>query len=104
MYKIRIVAYLNTVLAEKVSAIRTDIASPLAARNSDTKSSAGDKHEVGRAMIQQELDQQEARLIKLQAQQQELARVLLERIYDRAAFGCLVTTDQGSYFIPIGLG
>jgi len=104
VYKNRIVAYLNTVLAEKVSAIRTDIASPLAARNSDTKSSAGDKHEVGRAMIQQELDQQEARLIKLQAQQQELARVPLERIYDRVAFGCLVTTDQGSYFIAIGLG
>ena len=30
--------------------------------------------------------------------------LVLERIYDRAALGCLVTTDQGSYFIAIGLG
>ena len=84
--------------------IQADLASTLNARNSDTKSSAGDKHEVGRAMVQQELDQQEAQLAKLQALQQELARVPLGRVYEQAAFGSLVTTDQGTYFIAIGLG
>jgi transcription elongation GreA/GreB family factor len=91
-------------LSEKVSAIRSDIASTLVARNSDTKSSAGDKHEVGRAMIQQELDQQEAQLAKLQALRQELERVPLNRTFDHVAFGSLVTTDQGVFFIAIGLG
>ena len=41
-----------------------DIASTLHARNSDTKSSAGDNHEVGRAMVQQELDRSEIQRAK----------------------------------------
>jgi transcription elongation GreA/GreB family factor len=102
--KQQLLSHLQVLLREKASAIRSDIASTLAARNSDTKSSAGDKHEVGRAMIQQELDQQEAQLAKTEAMQHELARVPLERSYDRVAFGSLVTTDQGTYFISIGLG
>jgi transcription elongation GreA/GreB family factor len=36
--------------------------------------------------------------------QQELRSVPLDRAYDRAAFGALVSTDQGRYFIAIGLG
>lgn len=104
MNKPELLAHLNTLLAGRASLIEADIASTLAARNSDTKSSAGDKHEVGRAMVQQELDQQEAQLAKLQALQQELARVPLDRAFDRVAFGALVSTDQGSYFIAIGLG
>jgi transcription elongation GreA/GreB family factor len=80
------------------------IATTYAARNEDTKSSAGDKHEVGRAMVQQELDKQEAQLAKLQVQQQELSRIPLERIFDRVAFGSLVRTDKGDYLIAIGLG
>ncbi|MEO8068427.1 MAG: hypothetical protein ABI599_12095 [Flavobacteriales bacterium] len=104
MHKPDLIAHLEALLAEKVSAIQAEIASTLNARNSDTKSSAGDKHEVGRAMIQQELDHQEAQLAKLHALRQELARVPLDRVYDHVAFGGLVTTDQGSYFVAIGLG
>lgn len=102
--KPQLLSHLQAQLAEKTSAIQADIASTLSARNTDTKSSAGDKHEVGRAMIQQELDQQEAQLAKLHALQQELARVPMQRIFDHVAFGSLVTTDQGLYFIAIGLG
>ena len=104
MNKPELLAHLNTLLAGRASLIEAEIASTLAARNSDTKSSAGDKHEVGRAMIQQELDQQEAQLAKLQALQQELARVPVDRAFDRVAFGALVSTDQGRYFVAIGLG
>lgn len=80
------------------------ITSTRAAFASDTKSSAGDKHEVGRAMVQQELDKLEEQRAKLRALQQELGRVPLDRVYDRVGFGALVSTDQGSYFIAIGLG
>ena len=104
MNKPQLIAHLHALLAQKVSSIQADIASTLSARNSDTKSSAGDKHEVGRAMVQQELDQQEAQLAKLQSLLEELARVPMDRVYDRVGFGSLVATDQGSYFIAIGLG
>jgi transcription elongation GreA/GreB family factor len=104
MHKPALMAHLNGLLATKAHDLQTELAATLEARNSDTKSSAGDKHEVGRAMVQQELDQLETQLSKVQAMQQELARVPLERKYEQAGFGSLVTTDQGHYFIAIGLG
>jgi transcription elongation GreA/GreB family factor len=104
MHKSALIAHLNALLASKAKNLAQEIASTLEARNSDTKSSAGDKHEVGRAMVQQELDQLETQLAKVQVMLQELERVPLERVYDRVAFGSLVTTDQGRYFIAIGLG
>ncbi len=102
--KTTLIAHLRTTLLERVAATEVELASTLAARNSDTKSSAGDKHEVGRAMVQQELDQLEAQLAKTRALLQELDRVPLERNFDHVAFGSFVSTDQGSYFIAIGLG
>lgn len=55
-------------------------------------------------MIQQELDKQEAQLLKLEDPLSELDRVPLDRKFDRVAFGSLVKTDQGEYLIAIGLG
>ena len=79
MQKPALIAHLNAMLAAKASNLATEIAATLEARNTDTKSSAGDKHEVGRAMVQQELDQLETQLAKVQVMQQELARVPLGR-------------------------
>jgi len=96
--------HLQGLLQEKVDAAQREIISTRDSFTSDTKSSAGDKHEVGRAMVQQELDKLEEQHAKLIALQQELARVPLERTFDHVAFGSLVTTDQGTYFVAIGLG
>jgi transcription elongation GreA/GreB family factor len=99
-----LLGYLQELLKERIARLDADIASTLNARNSDTKSSAGDKHEVGRAMVQQELDHQEMQRTNLLAQQQELGRVPLDRTFDRVGFGSFVTTSAGLYFIAIGLG
>ncbi len=102
--KAQLLHHLQGLLQEKVNAAQMEIASTRGSFTSDTKSSAGDKHEVGRAMVQQELDKLEEQHAKLITLQQELARVPLERIFDRVAFGSLVSTDQGAYFVAIGLG
>lgn len=104
MNKAELLTHLRTTLLERVVATEVELASTVDARNSDTKSSAGDKHEVGRAMVQQELDQLEGQLAKTRALLQELDCIPLERVYDHVAFGSLVITDQGSYFIAIGMG
>ena len=96
--------HLQALLQEKVNAAQLEITSTRGSFTSDTKSSAGDKHEVGRAMVQQELDKLEDQHAKLMALQHELARVPLERTFDHVAFGSLVETDQGTYFVAIGLG
>lgn len=104
MNKHHLVQHLNAYLSDKAVAVRAEITATRDTFTSDTKSSAGDKHEVGRAMTQQELDKLEDQLAKLTAQRQELARVPLERVFDRVAFGSLVRTDAGIYFVAIGLG
>lgn len=104
MDKAAVIAQLRTVLEQRAAALQAELSATLEARNSDTKSSAGDKHEVGRAMVQQELDQLEGRLAGIRSMQQELARVPMDRVHEQVAFGSLVTTDQGTYFIAIGLG
>ncbi len=102
--KPQLIQHLRSLLQGRIEEAQAAIASTYAARNEDTKSSAGDKHEVGRAMVQQELDKQEAQLAKLQDLQQELARIPMDRTFDRAAFGSLVRSDAGDYLIAIGLG
>lgn len=98
------VRHLGSMLQGKLDALNMELSATLEARNSDGKSSAGDKHEVGRAMVQQELDKLEEQRAKLIALQQELDRVPQDRVYDRGAFGSLVTTTNGTYFIAVGLG
>lgn len=104
MNRTELISTLRLLLQNRIEEAQAAIASTYAARNEDTKSSAGDKHEVGRAMIQQELDKQEAQLSKLQESLNALARVPLDRKFDQVAFGSLVRTDQGDYLIAIGLG
>ena len=104
MNKSDVLHHLKSLLQEKVTAAQQEIMSTRASFTSDTKSSAGDKHEVGRAMVQQELDKLDDQHAKLIVLQQELARVPLDRTFDHVAFGSLVETDQGTYFVAIGLG
>ena len=104
MNKAALVTHLTDLLEQRAASLQAELSATLEARNSDTKSSAGDKHEVGRAMMQQELDQLEGRLASVRAMQQELTRVPMDRLHEHVAFGSLVTTDQGTYFIAIGLG
>ena len=104
MNKSDLLKHLRALLLEKGDSVQQEIESTRRSFTIDTKSSAGDKHEVGRSMVQQELDKLEEQRAKLIVLQQELARVPLERVFDRVAFGSLVETDHGTYFVAIGLG
>ncbi len=104
MNKETLVLYLRSVLQEKIGWLKDRIASIKVARDSDTKSSAGDKHEVGREMAQQELETQEAQLAKTQKLLHSLSGIDMGGRNDRVSFGSLVFSSQGIYFIAIGLG
>jgi transcription elongation GreA/GreB family factor len=96
--------HLRATLRRQLDDGAAEVAATRASFASDTKSSAGDKHEVGRAMIQQELDKLEARQERLEAQLRELDRIPEQASTAQVAHGSVVNTDQGSYFIAIGLG
>ncbi len=72
--------------------------------NEETKSSAGDKHETGRAMMQLEQEKLALQLVEVQQLQQVLERIQLEGLPPGIGEGSLVLTGQGNYFIAISAG
>lgn len=78
-----------------------------AARDSsteDTKSSAGDKYETGRAMMQQDIDRQTLQLGEAQKLKTFLERMQPEHSGETVQNGSLAFTDQGIFYIAISLG
>ena len=72
--------------------------------NEETKSSAGDKYETGRAMAQLEIEKGSS-----QWAEAEKLKAALEQLRDparpeQASRGSLVYTDQGNYFLSIPAG
>lgn len=71
---------------------------------SETKSSAGDKHETGRAMLQLEREKAGRQLAEIQSLKAQLSKVDIERSSDLIGTGSLVYTSGLNYFIAISAG
>lgn len=101
--KAKLAQHLKEGILEKIQELSGQINGLEESRNSESKSTAGDKHEVGRAMAQTELDNLSKRLIELKEQANSLKNVPLEK----SAFvqtGSLVETTSGVYFMAMGIG
>ena len=72
--------------------------------NSETKSSAGDKYETGRAMAQEERNRNAVQLQQALQLQGELARISPELASDAVRPGALVHTSIGRFYISISAG
>jgi hypothetical protein len=74
------------------------------AQNDDTKSSAGDKYETGRAMMQQEKDRNTIQLNEANKLMVALNLVSTKGTSKIAENGSLVITDNGKFYIAISAG
>ena len=102
--KRRILDHLNFMLSEKIESLQTIITSAKESRDSETKSSVGDKYETSRTMAQIEIQKNETQLQKTRMLQKELSKIEINKIFDVVEFGSLVLTNQEHYFISLGLG
>ncbi len=89
---------------QKIAVAERSIASAKESRDNDTKSSAGDKYETGREMMQAEINKSEAQLNVALQLKEDLQRINLDRTYSFVEQGSLVVTNLGKYFISIGIG
>ncbi|NEV92967.1 hypothetical protein G3567_02250 [Psychroflexus sp. YR1-1] len=71
---------------------------------SETKSSAGDKHETGRAMLQLEREKAGHQLAEIEKLSGALSKINTEERPGKVAVGSLVFTSKALYFISISLG
>jgi len=71
---------------------------------SETKSSAGDKHETGRAMLQLEREKAGHQLAEIEKTKAILNKVNIAANHNSVALGSVVFTSQFNYFIAISAG
>ncbi len=94
------VAHVNT----RLQTIQTIISSHQKALSSETKSSAGDKHETGRAMLQLEMEKAGQQLAAVQQMQQTLAKINSSKPSTKIALGSVIKTSSAYYFLSISAG
>ncbi|NVO30533.1 3-oxoacyl-ACP synthase [Hymenobacter lapidiphilus] len=89
---------------DRLATIQTAINAAQESANSETKSSAGDKYETGRAMAQNERDRN---LVQLQQARQllaEIQRINPDLPCDAVRPGALVNTSMGWFYLGISAG
>lgn len=74
------------------------------ALTSETKSSAGDKHETGRAMLQLEREKLGQQLLEVERMDIILSRISISLKTNAVVLGSLVRTSKRNYFLAISAG
>jgi hypothetical protein len=84
--------------------IENVISSNQKALQSETKSSAGDKHETGRAMLQLEMEKAGQQLAGIVQLKEILVKMDISKTSKNACLGSLVLTEKACYFLSISAG
>ena len=102
--KQRLYEFCKSFIENRLMRINSNIDSLQEALTSETKSSAGDKHETGRAMIQLEREKLGNQLAEAQLLQELFKKIPPNKKTSIVGLGSLVITDQQNYYIGISAG
>ena len=83
---------------KRLHTVEAIISSNQKSLQSETKSSAGDKHETGRAMLQLEMEKASQQLEGISTMNQILSKI------DIAHLGSVIFTEKANYFLSISAG
>ncbi|QLG45435.1 GreA/GreB family elongation factor [Costertonia aggregata] len=96
--------FCKDVVEQRIYRIQKNIKEVQESLGSETKSSAGDKHETGRAMLQLEREKLGQQLAEAEKMQRVLYKVPLESSSKIVGLGSLVQTENLAYYIAISAG
>ena len=102
--KQQLYAFCKVFIGKRLERINSNIDSLQEALTSETKSSAGDKHETGRAMIQLEREKLGNQLAEAQLLQELFKKIPQQASLSKVGLGSVVFTDQQNYYIGISAG
>ncbi|MBL4905322.1 MAG: 3-oxoacyl-ACP synthase [Flavobacteriaceae bacterium] len=91
-------------IADRLHTIQYAISENQKALHSETKSSAGDKHETGRAMLQLEMEKAGQQLSGILQMKETIAKINPSKSSDIAHLGSIIFTSNVNYFIAISAG
>ena len=89
---------------EKLEIAQKALNSAREATHTESKSTAGDKHETGRAMMQLEQEKAHGRLAEASKLLRILDSINPNETSEVVGSGSLVQTSQGFFYLAIGLG
>ncbi len=89
---------------KQIATVEEIVLSNQKALQSETKSSAGDKHETGRAMLQLEIEKASQQLEGINKMSESLAKIDVFKTSNVAHLGSVIFTDKINYFLSISSG
>lgn len=102
--KEKIINTCKILLLQKITDLNLALTSVNEAANNETKSTAGDKHETAKAMMQLEQEKLSNQLTILNTQLNDLQKIDANKVHSIISNGSVVTTNNGILFIGVGLG
>lgn len=102
--KNKLYTYCTDYVMERITRLRTEIKKTQSSANEETKSSAGDKYETGRAMAQLEIEKNTKQLSEAEKLLGMMQAIVPDRISESIIPGSLVTTSNGIFYISISIG
>jgi len=102
--KAKLYTYCCTYINEKQQTLALVMATAKESANDESKSSAGDKHETGRAMAQLEQEKLSVQFQEIEKAKQILAKINPDLEHNQIGVGALVKTNSGNYYIAISAG
>jgi transcription elongation GreA/GreB family factor len=102
--KSRLFTHCIALAKEKVRNLETELESTREATTSEGKSTAGDKHETGRAMMHLEQEKLHKQLGEAQALVAELERIEVSDGHNSVQIGSIVETSRATFILAVGLG
>jgi hypothetical protein len=103
-FKSEIHAACVKIVKEKIDLAEKELQTLDSSQASETKSSMGDKYETSREMMQRERDTLNANLQNNKTILSQLQHIDLAKTFTKAETGSLIETEQGFYFLSVGLG
>jgi transcription elongation GreA/GreB family factor len=89
---------------KRLQTVEDIISSNQKALQSETKSSAGDKHETGRAMLQLEMEKAGQQLGGINHMKEILSKINISKNSNIAHLGSIIETNSVNYFLSISAG
>jgi transcription elongation GreA/GreB family factor len=89
---------------QRINNIQCALATAIESGNDETKSSAGDKHETGRAMMQLEQENNLAQLLEALELKKNISKIDPNQLSATVKLGSLIITNKGVFYISISAG
>ena len=104
LFKQHIINACKNYLEDKLQSLNTIINEVSESSNLESKSSAGDKHETSKAMMQLEIEKLGTQLKEAEGQLAEFKKVNFNKAFQSIELGSLVETNKGYFLIASSIG